>query len=80
MVAKTSNGRVMLLSEFAVWNNKKSRFIKKHVPGRLLSQLEIMTLSGKVPLLGDVLFWGYDYWKDMANVKDVFKVNILPYT
>lgn len=61
MVAKTSNGWTILLSEFAVWSNKKLRFMKKQVPGRLLSQLGIITLSGKVPLLGDVLFWGYAY-------------------
>ena len=55
--SKTSNGRTMLLSKWAICNSKKSRFIKNQEAKELLSNLGIRTLLSKVPILGDILFW-----------------------
>ena len=41
-VAKTRNGRIMLLSKFAVWDSKKSKFIKEKDASGLLSSLGIV--------------------------------------
>ena len=46
----------MLLSNCAICNNKKSRFIKHQEAKGLLSNLGIRTPLSKVPLLGDILF------------------------
>ena len=54
-VSKTSNGRTMLLSNCAVCNSKKSRFIKSQEAKGLLSNLGIRTSLNKVPILGDIL-------------------------
>ena len=49
-VARTKNGRIMLLSKCAVCNSKKSRFLKKQEAEVVLSNL-----SGvKVPILKDI--------------------------
>ena len=55
-VSKTSNGRTMLLSKCAICGSKKSRFIKNQEAKGLLSNLGLRTPSGKVPILGDILF------------------------
>ena len=55
-VSKTSNGRIMLLSNCAICNSKKSRFIKNQEAKGLLSNLGIRTPLSKVPILGDILF------------------------
>ena len=55
-VSKTSNGRTMLLSNCAICNSKKSRFIKNQEAKGLLSNLGIRTPLSKVPILGDNLF------------------------
>ena len=55
-VAKTRNGRIMLLSKFAVCDSKKSKFIKEQEASRLLSSLQIETLLRKTPLAGPLLF------------------------
>ena len=55
-VSKTSNGRTMLLSNCAVCNSKKSRFIKSQEAKGLLSNLGIRTPLSKVPILDDILF------------------------
>ena len=55
-VSSTSNGRTMILSNCAICNSKKSRFIKKQEAKGLLSKLGIRTPLSKVPILGDVLF------------------------
>ena len=55
-VSKTSNGRTMLLSNCAICNSKKSRFIENQEAKRLLSNLGIRTQLSKVPILGDILF------------------------
>ena len=46
----------MILSKCAICVRKKSIFIKKQEPKRILSSLSIKTLLSKIPLLGDVLF------------------------
>ena len=47
----------MLLSNSAVCNSKKSRFIKSQEAKGLLSNLGIRTSLNKVPILGDILSW-----------------------
>ena len=46
----------MLLSNCAIFNSKKSRFIKNQEAKGLLSNLGIRTPLSKVPILGDILF------------------------
>ena len=48
-VAKTKNGRIMLLSKCAVCSSKKLKFIKEQEGKELLSKLG----GNKVPILGD---------------------------
>ena len=55
-VAKTKNGRIMLLSKCAVCDNKKPKFIKQQEASRLLSSLEVKTPLSKIPLVGPLLF------------------------
>ena len=55
-VSKTSNGRTMLLSNCAICNSRKSRFIKNQEAKGLLSNLGIRTPLNKVLTLGDNLF------------------------
>ena len=55
-VIKTKNGRIMLLSKYAVCDNKKSKFIKEQESRRLLSNLGKKTPLSKIPLVGSLLF------------------------
>ena len=55
-VSKRSNGRRMLLSDCAICNSKKSRFIKNQEAKGLLRNLGIRAPLSKVPILGDILF------------------------
>ena len=55
-VSKISNGRKMLLSKFAICDNKKLRFIKNEEAKGLLSNLGVGTRLSKVPIFGDILF------------------------
>ena len=57
-VAKTKNGRIMLLSERVVCDSKKSKFIKEQEASGLLllSSLGIKTPLSKIPLVGPLLF------------------------
>ena len=55
-VSSTSNGKLMILSNFAIRGSKKSKFIKKQETKGMLSSLGIKTPLSKIPLLGDVLF------------------------
>ena len=55
-ISKTSNGRTMVLSKYAICGSKKSRFIKTEEAKGLLSNLGIKTPLSKVPILGDILF------------------------
>ena len=57
-VSSTSNGKLMILSKCAICGSKKSKFIKKQDAKGLLSKLGIKTPLTKIPLLGDILFWG----------------------
>ena len=55
-VSKPSNGRTMVLPKCAIFDSKKSRFIKNQEAKGLLSNLGIRKPLSKVPLLGDILF------------------------
>ena len=55
-VSKTSNGRIILLSNCAIRNTKKLRFIKNQEAKELLSNLGIRTPFSKVQTLCDILF------------------------
>ena len=46
----------MLLSNCAICNSKKSRFIENQEVKGLLSNLGIRTPLSKAPILGDILF------------------------
>ena len=55
-VSKTSNGRTMVLSKYAICDSKKSKFIKNQETKGLLSNLGIKTPLSKVPISGDIFF------------------------
>ena len=55
-VARTKNGRIMLLSKCAVYDSKKSKFIKQQEASGLISSLGIKTPLSKIPLVGPLLF------------------------
>ena len=55
-IARTENGRIMLLSNCVVCNSKKSKFIKEQEASELLSSLGIKTPLNKIYLLGPLLF------------------------
>ena len=48
MVVKRKNGKIMLLSKYAVRDSKNSKFIKEQEASRLLSRLGIKTPLSKV--------------------------------
>ena len=54
-VSNASNGRTMILSNCAICDSKKSRFLKNEETKGLLSNLGVKTQSSKVPILGDIL-------------------------
>ena len=55
-VLATSNGKAVILSKCAIFDSKKSRFIKNQEVKGLLSNLGIRTPLSTVPILGDILF------------------------
>ena len=55
-VSSTSTSKLMILSKCAIYNSKKSKFIKKQEAKGLLSNLGIKTPLSKIPVLGDILF------------------------
>ena len=55
-VSSTSNGKLMILSKWAICGSRKSKFINKQEASELLSKLGIKTPLSKVPILGDILF------------------------
>ena len=55
-IARTKNGRIMLLSKCLVCDSKKSKFIKQQEATGLLSSLGIKTTLNKIYLLGPLLF------------------------
>ena len=58
-VARTKNGRIMLLSKCALCDSKKLKFIKQQEASGLLSSLGIKTLLSKIHLVGPLLFYSY---------------------
>ena len=55
-ISGTSNGKSMILSKCAIYNSKKSRFIKEQEAKGLLSKLGVKIPLAKIPILGDILF------------------------
>ena len=55
-VSKTSDGRTMVLSKYAICDSKKSKFVKNQKAKGLLSNLSVRTPLSKLPVLGDILF------------------------
>ena len=55
-VARTKNGRIMLLSKCAVCDSKKLKFIKQQEASGLLSSFGIKTPLSKILLVGPLLF------------------------
>ena len=55
-VSSTSNGKAMILTKYAIYGSKISRFIKNQETKGLLSNLGVRTPLSKVPILGDILF------------------------
>ena len=55
-VLKTSNGRTVVLSKCAIYDRKKSSFIKNQEAKGLVSNLGVRTSLSKVPILGNILF------------------------
>ena len=53
---RTKNRKIMLLSECAVCDSKKSKLIKEQETSGLLYSLGIKTPISKVSLLGPILF------------------------
>ena len=51
----TKKGRIMLLSKCAVYDSKKSKFIKEAEGRGLLGSLAIKTTLIKIPLVGPLL-------------------------
>ena len=56
-LSSTSNGKLMILSKYAVCNSKTSKFINKQEAKELLSNLGMKALLNKIQKLGDILFW-----------------------
>ena len=52
----TKNVRIIPLSKCAVYNSKKSKFIKQQEPRGLFSSLGIRTSFSLMPLLDPILF------------------------
>ena len=55
-IVKTKNGRIMLLSKFALRDSKKLKFIKEQESSGLLSSLGIKAPLPKIPLVDHLLF------------------------
>ena len=55
-VARTKNGRIMLLSKCTVCDSRKSKFIKQPEASGLLSSSGIKTTLSKIPLVAPLLF------------------------
>ena len=53
---KINEGKLILLSNYAVCDSKKTRFIKKQEASGLFSNLGLKAIFSKVPLSGDFLF------------------------
>ena len=51
-VSKTSNGKTMILSKYAICGAKKSKFIKEKEAKELLTNLYFKTGLDKIPFFG----------------------------
>ena len=67
-VARTKNGRIMLLSKYAVCDSKKSKFIKQQEASGLLSSVGIKAPLTKILLVGPDLFWMQFHWIVLNNL------------
>ena len=54
-VIKIKNGRIMILSKYAVCDSKKARFVEEQETSGLLSNLEIKKPLNKILLVGPLL-------------------------
>ena len=54
-VIKIKNGRIMILSKYAVCDSKKARFVEEQETSGLLSNLQIKTPLNKILLVGSLL-------------------------
>ena len=54
--ARTKNGRIMLISKYAVWDSKKLNFLIEQEAKGLLSSVALKTPLIRIPLLGPLLF------------------------
>ena len=52
---KIKNGRIMILSKYAVCDSKKARFVEEQETSGLLSNLEIKKPLNKILLVGPLL-------------------------
>ena len=52
----------MILLKCAVYDSKKSKFIKQQEASGILSNLGIKTPFSKISLVGPLLFWIQVYW------------------
>ena len=66
---KAKHGRIILLSKCALRDSKKSRFINKQEATGLLSSLGIRKPLREIPLVGPLLFQGYQ----QVNIR--YKIN-----
>ena len=55
-VLKTTNGKAIILSKWAICGSKKSKFIKEQEATGLLSNLGLKTPLNKIPVVGGILF------------------------
>ena len=55
-VLKTTNGKTMILSKYAICGSKKSKFIKEQQAKGLLSNFGLRTPLNKILVLGYILF------------------------
>ena len=55
-IARTKNGRIMLLSKYAVCDSNKLQFMKQQEASRFLSSLGIKATLSKIPLVAPLLF------------------------
>ena len=54
--ARTKNGRIMLISKYAVCDSKKLKFLIEQETKGLLSSVALKTPLIRIPLLGPLLF------------------------
>ena len=66
-MAKTNKAKLILLSKCAVYDSKKSRFIKKQEATRLLSGLGFRRPLRKISLLGGISFCRYKITETMNS-------------